>query len=145
VQVLLKSPPCCRCFCCTSIGCACCCCCNDIIVGGVPTPTSNWPCVIKCKIKPPCHSHGGCRNTWQYDTYYQHCWWESFVRTYGEAKGGCRTPRCNSREIKLPGFDEILKMQQPGNKVTGIRRDCLLQWRLTGDFFFLRLFRRCPL
>ena len=30
--------------------------------------------VIKCKIKPPCHSHG-CRNTWQYDTYYQHRIW----------------------------------------------------------------------
>ncbi|CAM9509580.1 unnamed protein product, partial [Heterosigma akashiwo] len=24
----------------------------------------------KTKIKPPCHM-GGCRNSWQYDTYYQ--------------------------------------------------------------------------
>ena len=24
----------------------------------------------KTKIKPPCHT-GGCRNSWQYDTYYQ--------------------------------------------------------------------------
>ena len=40
--------------------------------------------------------------------------------------------RCNSREIKLPGFDEILKMQQLGNKVTGIQKDCLtveVNWR----------------
>ena len=118
------------------VGCACCCFCVDI-AGGVlllvefPLPPATAGLVIKCKIKPPCHSHG-CRNTWQYDTYYQHCWWESFVRTYGEDKGGCQAlrlqpknkvsgirrdcSRCNSRKIKSPGFEEIA-----------------LQWRLTGD------------
>jgi len=51
---------------------------------------------------------GGCRNTWQYDTYYQHCWWESFVRTYGEDKRG------------MSGVD----VTEPENKDdTGIRRD----------------------
>ena len=69
------------------VGCACCFVVVIISIAGGLTPTSNWLCVIKCKTKPPCHT-GGCRNTWQYDTYYQHCWWESFVRTYGEDKGG---------------------------------------------------------
>ena len=83
----------------------------------------------------------GCRNTWQYDTYYQHCWWESFVRTYGEVKGGC-SESMQQLGNKVTGFRQDSQDATAGQRVSGIRKvkiamrcneKIALQWRLTGN------------
>ena len=71
----------------------------------------------KTKIKPPCHM-GGCRNTWQYDTYYQHCWWKSFVRTDGEDKGGW--PYGGGQPVIAT--KATTDMRQPGKEFPGFEK-----------------------